>query len=60
MNIPNKIAKIDAKLEETRKLKEFAESEGNNNLSYWIGYEEGLIYARQIFISLINKKGMKS
>jgi hypothetical protein len=60
MNIPNKIAKIDAELKETRKLKEFAKDEGSTNLSYWIGYEEGLIYAREIMIKLINKKGMKA
>jgi hypothetical protein len=60
MNIPNKIAKIDAELKKTRKLKEFAEADGNSNVSYWTGYEEGLTYARQLFISLINKKGMKA
>jgi hypothetical protein len=60
MNIPNKIAKIDAELKKTRKLKELAEAEGNRNIPYWAGYEEGLIYARQVFITLINRKGMKS
>jgi|LakMenEpi03Aug12_release.lakeMendotaPanAssembly.Ray.scaffolds.fasta_scaffold269151_2 hypothetical protein len=60
MNIPNKIAKIDAELKKTRKLKELAEAEGNRNIPYWVGYEEGLMYARQVFITLINRKGMKS
>jgi hypothetical protein len=60
MNIPNKIAKIDAELKRTRKLKEFAEANGNSNMAYWAGYEEGLMYARQVFISLVNKKGMKA
>ena len=60
MNIPNKIAKIDAEILKTTKLSKMAETDGGGNHSYWTGYLEGLQFARKIFISLINKKGMKS
>lgn len=60
MNIRNKIAQIDAEIKKTKKLKESAEADGINNLSYWVGYEEGLLFARKLLISYINKKGMKS
>lgn len=55
MNLKSVTDQIDSELKKVRSFKRHAQADGNSNYDYFLGYEQGLLYAKGKVESKINK-----